>query len=208
MKDNKTIKDLKPADYNPRKVKDSKLQLLKKTLKKFGNLSGIVKNIRTGNLVGGHQRVKVIPYDSKIEISTRYDPPTRTGTVAEGYIFAFDERFDYREVDWSLEDEKAANIAANNLAGEWDDMLSTILTELKDSNFDMELTGFETDEIDKLIKDIDAKNSPEIKEWELDDITIPFWAVIRCPINKVDKVKAALAAIAIGEKDIIIETSL
>ncbi len=46
---------------NPRRITDKKLDMLKKAVSEFGDLSGIVFNRTTGQLVGGHQRVKVLP---------------------------------------------------------------------------------------------------------------------------------------------------
>jgi len=42
------LSDLKPAAYNPRKITDEQLEMLKKSFKKFGDLSGIVyvENVR------------------------------------------------------------------------------------------------------------------------------------------------------------------
>ena len=50
--------DLSPASYNPRKISPEQLKALGDALKVFGDLGGIVRNRKTGNLVGGHQRVK------------------------------------------------------------------------------------------------------------------------------------------------------
>ncbi len=61
------IMDLKPAEYNPRTISDDQLERLKKSLEEFGDLSGIVFNRQTGNLVGGHQRLKVIPEGADID---------------------------------------------------------------------------------------------------------------------------------------------
>ena len=74
------ISDLNPADYNPRKITEEELQRLKQALEKLGDLSGIVENNFSGNLIGGHQRIKVLPADAPIEIINHYDPPTRTGS--------------------------------------------------------------------------------------------------------------------------------
>lgn len=52
------ISDLKPAPYNPRKIFTDALEGLKRSLKRFGDLSGIVFNKRTGH--AGHQRVKAL----------------------------------------------------------------------------------------------------------------------------------------------------
>jgi len=40
------VKSLKPAGYNPRKITDKKLEMLKKSLEEFGDLSGIIFNRR------------------------------------------------------------------------------------------------------------------------------------------------------------------
>lgn len=59
--DIKNIGDIVPADYNPRKISSQQLKRLKKSLNEFGDLSGFVVNVRTGNLIGGHQRLKCLP---------------------------------------------------------------------------------------------------------------------------------------------------
>ena len=139
------IKDLKPADYNPRKITNEKLKMLERSMREFGDLSGIVYNRRTGNLIGGHQRIKHL--DLEWEVIKR-DSEDDLGTIAEGYIETPFGRWTYREVDWSEEREKAANIAANKHGGEFDfPKLSEILVELDDSDFDMELTGFDENEL-------------------------------------------------------------
>lgn len=54
------LADLAPADYNPRRISPKAMQGLRASLTRFGELGGIVFNRRTGNLVGGHQRVKAL----------------------------------------------------------------------------------------------------------------------------------------------------
>lgn len=52
-----------PAAYNPRKnltPKDPEYQKLKRSMEKFGYVEPIVFNERTGRVVGGHQRLKVL----------------------------------------------------------------------------------------------------------------------------------------------------
>jgi hypothetical protein len=198
--------DLNAADYNPRKISTEGLARLGKALEELGDLSGIVKNIRTGNQVTAHQRLKCIPEDTEIHITDRYDPPTEKGTVAEGYILFAGEKHKYREVDWPIEKEKIANLAANNQGGENDDTkLSTLLADLKlTPDVDLTLTGLDDSMLDNLLDNM-APKDPDVKEWELGEVSIPFWAVVRCPIDKADKVKVALAEL--GE-DIIVESSL
>lgn len=73
------VKDLKPAGYNPRKISKEKLAALKKSLEEFGDLSGIVFNIRTQTLIGGHQRTKNLDPSWPIVKESQTD---KTGTVA------------------------------------------------------------------------------------------------------------------------------
>ncbi|MCI0563624.1 MAG: hypothetical protein MN733_34560, partial [Nitrososphaera sp.] len=65
-------------------------------------------------------------------ITQRYRKPTRTGTVAEGYVIADGERYHYREVNWDEETHAAANIAANNpyISGEFTPELVKLLDDL------------------------------------------------------------------------------
>lgn len=49
------------ADYNPRKLSEESRKTLKRGIKKFGLVGGIVVNKRTGlTVVSGHQRLTVM----------------------------------------------------------------------------------------------------------------------------------------------------
>lgn len=52
------IQKINPAAYNPRRISDEALSGLKESIKKFGFVEPLVINTKTGNLVGGHQRLK------------------------------------------------------------------------------------------------------------------------------------------------------
>jgi ParB-like chromosome segregation protein Spo0J len=57
------IEKLNPAAYNPRKdlqPGDPEYEKLKRSIQEFGYVEPIVWNKRTGNIVGGHQRYKVL----------------------------------------------------------------------------------------------------------------------------------------------------
>lgn len=144
------VKDLAANPKNPRRITDAKLAQLAKSMREFGDLSGIVFNLSTGNVVGGHQRTKNLDTDATVTIIKDYDRITRTGTKAEGYVEQDGERFAYRAVCWSHEKEMAANIAANKGAGEWDvDQLGEWIRELSsfDIDYDMDLTMFDAEEL-------------------------------------------------------------
>ena len=56
----KKMSELKPADYNPREIRDVALEGLAGSIDKFGMIVPIIWNKRSGNIVGGHQRFKVL----------------------------------------------------------------------------------------------------------------------------------------------------
>lgn len=173
---------------NPRRVSDKKLEMLKKAIAEFGDLSCIVFNRKSGQLVGGHQRVKVLPPDSEITIRKKYDQPTRTGTIAEGFVEIEGEEFAYREVHWTEAKEKAANIAANKGAGEWDfSQLAEWITELDALGFDKELTMFDDEELERLFGGWETGTESVDKAKEnLDGITATI--KIKCPQEIYDEV--------------------
>ena len=139
------ISDLSPAEYNPRTITPEKLEMLRKSMAEYGDLSGIVYNRQTGRLIGGHQRLKTLEPDWKI---TKTDIKDKTGTVAAGHIETPDGRWSYREVDWPEKKEMAANIAANKHGGEFDwPKLKDLIIEIDDGAFDIELTGFSAEEL-------------------------------------------------------------
>src|SRR5882724_10599062 len=122
--------DIKPADYNPRTISEAKLAALGESLKSFGYCSGLVVNIRTGNLISGHQRLKHLDPAWKI---TKYPAKDSTGTVALGTIKTPFGALLYREVSWDEKRERMANLAANQHGGEFDtDLLTEVLRGLDD----------------------------------------------------------------------------
>lgn len=143
------IKDLfnKDADYNPRSATAEDLEQLDQTLREFGDLSGIVVNTRTDTIISGHQRKKVLDPSYAIHKSDHSDS---VGTVAIGYVDTPFGRLSYREVDWDEAKEKAANIAANQGAGRWDEAKRKLLLEdLQQKRYDLKLTGMSRDELNK-----------------------------------------------------------
>lgn len=149
---------------NPRTISDPQLAALKAAMIEFGDLSGLIVNRTTLHTIGGHQRIKILG-DLPVTINQRFDPPTKRGTVAEGFVEYNGERFVYREVVWTPTQEKAAMIAANKHGGDFEtDMLADLLRELKDDDeFAMDLTGFSERELNRLLAKDDE---PTIKGLE------------------------------------------
>lgn len=124
-----SVNKLNPAAYNPRKELeegDPQFEALKENLLKFGFVQPIVVNKQTGNMVGGHQRLRVAKALNMAKV-----PVT--------------------EVDISLEEEKKLNLALNKVSGEWhEEKLGQLLAELKTTGDDLTLTGFGELEIEEL----------------------------------------------------------
>jgi ParB-like chromosome segregation protein Spo0J len=124
------INTLNAAKYNPRKdlqPSDPEYVKLKNSIEHFGYVDPVIVNKRNNTVVGGHQRLKVL--------------------LDLGY-----KDIDVVYVDLDETDEKALNIALNKISGDWDaEKLEDILRDICiDENYDIELTGFTLDEVEKL----------------------------------------------------------
>lgn len=126
------ISKLNPSKYNPRKdlkPGDPEYDKLKKSIMEFSAVEPIVWNKRSGNVIGGHQRLKILKElgHKEAEVSVVSLPDDR---------------------------EKALNVMLNNpnAQGEWDiPMLKDLLIELDTGAFDMEITGFDAKELEDLL---------------------------------------------------------
>lgn len=138
-----SLKELKPAAYNPRKKLkngDKEYEKIKQSLLKFGYVDPIIVN-KDMTVIGGHQRLTVL---KDLDYET-----------AKCVI-----------VDLPKEDEKALNIALNKITGQWDDiLLADLLLDLQESDFNLDLTGFEPPEIDEILSNVHDK---ELSEDEFD----------------------------------------
>lgn len=167
-----TVADIKPSPYNPRTISDTQLETLGRSMKEHGDLSGVVFNVRTGNTIGGHQRIKEL--DPKWPV-VKVPAKDATGTVATGYIDTPYGRFSYREVDWPEVKEKLANLAANRVGGEFDyEQVSKIVNDIA-SKADLSLTGFEEGELQSMLAQIDAAVEDHSNE-----LRAKFEVVVEC----------------------------
>lgn len=146
------LKDLKKNPRNPRKISSEKLDALKKSLEKYGDLSGVVYNRRSGQLISGHQRHSAGFLESEIEIVKTFFAPNKQGTVAIGWVHIDGENHKYREVDVDPILEMEMNLAANKHGGEWDfSILPEWLNELDSHNVEMDIVGWSEDELAKIM---------------------------------------------------------
>ena len=112
---------MKPYHKNPRRINKKQFEQLKENLLYLGDLSGIVHDLNSNEIVGGNQRSSVFDVNEcDVEIVHQYDYPDEQGTIAHGFIIWKDKRYTYRQVRWTPKQCKQANITANRLGGEWD----------------------------------------------------------------------------------------
>ena len=194
MENQLRIKDLEGNPLNPRKVKDGHHAMLTNSIEEFGDISGIVYNVKTNRLLGGHQRKVSFKENFPIVITETYALPTKTGTVREGYVDVNGEKFSYREVSWDEKKEIAANIAANKDAGVFDfNLLKDHLNFLDHANYPLELTMHDELELEGLMGDwVTDIAAIDAVEENLDGIIGKI--VITCPSDLKDEVLIYLKA--------------
>ncbi|UAT31952.1 DNA modification methylase [Bacillus badius] len=135
------IEKINPAPYNPRedlKPGDPEYEKLKKSIHEFGYVEPLVWNEKTGNLVGGHQRFKILMEERPSEITVSV-------------------------VSLDIDKEKALNLALNKIDGRWDDeKLESLLADLSTSDIDISLTGFSLEELDELLGPVDIESEIDL----------------------------------------------
>lgn len=138
------VTELNAAQYNPRIALEPGMpewEKLKTSIEQFGNVEPVVWNRRTGNVVGGHQRLAVLK--------------------SMGY-----ESVPCSVVDLDEKEEKLLNIALNKIKGQWDyDKLEEIL-----SGFDYEVataSGFSAEEIAVILaNNDDLGDDADYGDWD------------------------------------------
>lgn len=143
------IEQLNAAVYNPRvdlQPGDPEYEKLRRSLDEFGYVDPIVWNEQTGNMVGGHQRYKVLVNEqgcTELAVSV---------------------------VNLDPEREKLLNLALNKVSGRWDEgALAQLLNELQEYGDDLGLSGFDPNEIDELITEFIGVPDTEIDQLVVED---------------------------------------
>ncbi|MBO2942794.1 DNA modification methylase [Paenibacillus sp. F411] len=141
------IDRINAAAYNPRadlQQGDPEYEKLRRSIQKFGYVEPIVWNERTGNMVGGHQRYKIMVHE-------------------QGYT-----ELAVSVVDMDDQQERLLNLALNKVSGRWDEeALARLLEELQDTDVDLSLSGFDQEEITDLIGSL--PDVPEVENPVVED---------------------------------------
>lgn len=143
------IEQINTATYNPRvdlQPGDPEYEKLKRSIEEFGYVEPIVWNERTGNMVGGHQRYKIMVHEqghTELAVSV---------------------------VDLDDQQERLLNVALNKVSGQWDDeALARLLADLQTNGADLELSGFDEEELNDLLAEFDILPDSVIEEPIVED---------------------------------------
>jgi len=165
----KKFKDVNRAPYNPRvelKPGMPEYEKLSKSIETFGHVLPMVFNVRSGNLVGGHQTMTVME--------------SKGFTEAKMSIVDLDDA-----------QEKALNLALNKIGGDWNkEKLSELFETM--SLPDIQLGGFDLGEIESLTKTSESSNDFTLEDFEFEDVYEPCWFVIRASIDEYEAIKKIL----------------
>jgi ParB-like chromosome segregation protein Spo0J len=155
------IDRINPAPYNPRldlRPGEPLYEKIRRSIEEFDLVEPLVWNKRTGNLVGGHQRLKVLKAQGLKEVQCAV-------------------------VDLPLEREKILNLALNKALGDWDEpKLADVLGELNaladiNSEIDLDMTGFDETERDYISSIMEVHRDLKANEREIDS----FKTTNKCP---------------------------
>lgn len=144
----KKIDELVPADYNPRKdlqEADKEYQDIKRGIQTYGLVIPLIMNKRTGNLVNGHQRLKVLKALGWTEV-------------------------DVSVVDMDDKKEKALNLALSRIDGDFDNKaLTNVMSEIRAAGIDPITLGFTKSEVEKMFP-----KEMEVESLFGEDVDNPF----------------------------------
>ena len=144
-----SIDKLKPYDRNSRNHPKFQIDIIKNSIKEFGFINPIIVK-EDGEIIAGHGRLEAL---------------TQLGIDQVPVLIV-----DYL----TTEQVNAYRIADNQIAqlGSWDqDLLKIEITALSDANYDLELLGFQPQDLEDLIGALDefGNEDENLEESEEDD---------------------------------------
>ena len=141
------LSELKPAEYSPRKALkpgDPEYEKLAASIEKHGYIDPIIIN-EDGTIIGGHQRRTVM-------LDLGYEE-------AEVIIVNLPDK----------NDEIAANIALNQISGEFEkDALMGLLIQLEGAGYDTMAAGFNTQDLSALFAEVDLTQEADDDHYDIE----------------------------------------
>lgn len=155
------IDQINAAAYNPRvdlQPGDPEYEKLKRSIEEFGYVEPIVWNERTGNMVGGHQRYKIMVQEqghTKLAVSV---------------------------VDLDDQKERLLNIALNKVSGDWnEEALTKLLVDLQQDGADISLSGFDDVDLRQMLGEIEIPNFEAGTAEDQGDLGVLTSKLVTCP---------------------------
>jgi len=168
------LEDLKPAEYNPRRMSGDDRQALSRSMDEFGQVDPLIINLKNMEIIGGNQR-----YAELLSKKIKDAYLLRLGEV--GWVFT--------DIDLKIKSDdhaKALNVALNKIGGQFDDhKLTDILSLLKDQGFDVSVTGVE--DIESIL-DAELTLDELLEEYTVEKKTRPFFTVMYIDYNDRNKI--------------------
>ena len=148
-----SIKKINPAPYNPRidlKPSDPEYQQIERSLKDFGYVTTIVWNKRSGRIVGGHQRFKILKAQGATEIKVSVvdvnDDDEAVMNLALNHVKGRDHTPRLKEVAFDL-DSRGIDVSRGGIDS---DMLASLLNRDRESTSKDDVIPEAPDERSKL----------------------------------------------------------
>ena len=135
------IERLRPDGANPRRISSGQLEALTQSLREYGFVQPVLARREDATVIGGHQRL----------LAAR-----RLGFKQVPVVW----------LDLGVEPARLLNLALNRISGEWDEeLLAQLLADLaRDEGLDLSLSGFEEDEVAKLLRSLERREKREREE--------------------------------------------
>ena len=129
------IESLCPDPANPRRISDAELEALTRSVREYGFVAPVIARCEDRTVIAGHQRL----------IAAR-----KLGLKEVPVIF----------LDLTQEQARLLNVALNKISGSFDqELLARLLADLQAvPEVDLTLTGFDGDEIAKLLRSLDIRD--------------------------------------------------
>ncbi len=155
------IEQINAATYNPRidlQPGDAEYEKLRRSIAEFGYIDPIIWNRRTGNMVGGHQRYKIMVNEMRVN------------------------QLQVSVVDLNEQQERILNVTLNKVGGGWNEsLLNELLLELHAGGSDLTLTGFDDAELKQLIGEIEIPAFEEGTADDQGDLGVLSSKLVTCP---------------------------
>lgn len=180
------ISRINVATYNPRQPLQPgqpAYERLRRSIDTFGYVDPLVWNRRTGNLVGGHQRLPILTARGATEL-------------------------DVSEVDLPPAQERALALVLNKAQGEWDQVrLAALLTELRDGGeVALADAGFDDAEVAALLSRRDLDCAARLVPLDVRPPPRTTWVLVGIPTRRYGEIADMVDRIA-GLPDVLCEVS-